>query len=56
MKVAQIDETNLDTLTTYPPDASNYLNMQPSPSGHLSDRYPESGKLSRMGFPFIGIV
>ena len=51
MKVDQIDETSSDTLTAYPCDASNYLNLQPSPSSHLSDSCPEPGKLSRMGSP-----
>jgi hypothetical protein len=54
MKVDQNDEANPDTLPAYPCDASKYPNMQPSPSGHLSDRRPEPGKLSRMGSPFIG--
>ena len=56
MKVAQNDETNPDTQPTYLSDASNYLNMEHSPSGHLSDRCPEPGILSRMGSPFIGNV
>jgi hypothetical protein len=56
MKVAQINETNPDTLPTYPCDASKYLNMEQSPSGHLSDKCLEPGKLSRMGSPFLGIV
>ena len=47
MKVAQNDETNPNTLPTYLSDASNYLNMELSPSGHLSDTGPESGKHSR---------
>jgi hypothetical protein len=56
MKVTQIDETNPDTLPAYPCDASKYLNMQPSPSGQLSEKCPEPGILSRMGSPFIGNV
>ena len=53
MKVDQIDETSSDTLTAYSCDASSYPNMQLSPSGHLSDRYPEPGIFSRMGSPSL---
>ena len=56
MKVDQNDEANSDTLTTYSPDASNYPNVEHSPSGHLSDRCPKPGKLSRMGSPSLGSV
>ena len=31
MKIAQKDETNLNTLPTYLLDGSNYLNMEHSP-------------------------
>ena len=51
MKVAQNDETNPNTLLTYLSDASNYLNMELSPSGHLSDTGPEPGKHSRLISP-----
>ena len=50
MKVAQNDETNLNSRSVYLLDASNYLNMELSPSGHLSDTRPKPGILSRM-FP-----
>ena len=56
MKVAQNDEANPNTWSVYLSDASNYLNMELSLSGHLSDTGPESGKLSRMLSPFTGIV
>ena len=48
MKVAQHDETNPNTLSVYQSDASNYLNMEHSPSGHLSDTGPEPGKHSQL--------
>ena len=51
MKVAQNDEMNPNTLPTYMSDASNYLNMEHYPSGHLSDTGPEPGKHSRLIFP-----
>ena len=57
MKVAQNDEMNPNTCSVRSPRASNYPNVEHSPpSGHLSDRYLQPGKLSRMGSPFIGIV
>jgi hypothetical protein len=56
MKVAQNDETNPNTLSVYLSHASNYLNMEPSPSGHLSDKCPEPGKPSRMDSPFLGVM
>ena len=56
MKVAQNNEKNPNTLSIYMLDASNYLNMELSPSGHLSDTRPEPGKHSRLTSPFTGIV
>jgi hypothetical protein len=56
MKVAQIDETDPDTLPAYPCDASKYPNVEHSSSGHLFGTDPEPGILSRMGSPFIGNV
>ena len=37
-------------------DASNYLNMEHSPSGHLSDTGPEPGRHSRLTSALVGIV
>ena len=56
MKVAQKNEANPNTLPTYLSDASNYLNMEHSPSGHLSDTGPEPGIPSRLNSPFTCIV
>ena len=56
MKVAQNDETNPNTRSVYFSDASNYLNMELSLSGHLSDTSPEPGKHSRLTSPFTDIV
>ena len=56
MKVAQNDEMNLNTRSVYLSDASNYLNMELSPSSHLFDTGPEPGKHSRLTSPFTGIV
>ena len=56
MKVAQKIETNPNTLPTYMSDASNYLNMELSPSGHLSDIGPEPRKHSRLNPPFTYIM
>ena len=56
MKVAQNDETNPNTRFVYQSDASNYLNMEHSPSGHLSDTGLEPGKHSRLNSPFTYIV
>ena len=52
MKVAQNDETNPNTRFVYLWVASNYLNMEHSPSGHLSDTGPEPGTPSRLFSPF----
>ena len=51
MKVAQNDEKNLNARSVYLSDASNYLNMELSPSGHLSDTGPEPGKHPRLTSP-----
>ena len=56
MKVVQNDETNPNTLPTYLSDASNYLNMELSPSSHLYDTGPELGKHSWLNSPFAFIV
>ena len=56
MKVDQKNEPNLNTLPTYLADASNYLNMELFPSGHLSDTGPEPGIHSRLNSPFTYIV
>ena len=55
MKVAQKNPTNPNTRSVYLSDASNYLNLEHSPSGHLSNTGPEPGKHSRLTYPFIGI-
>ena len=51
MKVAQNDETNLDTQSVHLSHAPSMLNMEHSPSGPLSDTGPEPGKHSRLIFP-----
>ena len=51
MKVAQNDDTNPITQSVYMSDASNYLNMEHSHYGHLSDSDPEPGKHSRLNSP-----
>ena len=56
MKVAQKNVTNPDARSVYLLDTSNYLNMEHSPSGHLSDTAPEPGKHSRLNPPFTFIV
>ena len=56
MKVAQKNPTNPNTRSIHQSDASNYLNMEHSPSGHLSDRGPEPGNHSRLNSPFTFIV
>ena len=56
MEVAQNDETNPNPRSVYLSDASNYLNMEHSPSGHLSDTAQEPGKHSRLNSPFTFIV
>jgi hypothetical protein len=56
MKVDQKNMTDTNTLTTHLPDASNYLNMELSPSGHLSVIGPDPGILSRLNSPFTDTV
>ena len=56
MKVAQNDEMNLNTWSVYLSDAFKYLNMERSPSGHLSDTGPEPGIHSRLNFPLTYIM
>ena len=56
MKVAQNDETNPNTRFVYLSYASNYLYMELSPSGHLSDTGLEPGIHSRLNSPFTFIV
>jgi hypothetical protein len=56
MKLAQNDEMNPNTQSVHPPHVHNYPNMEPFPSGHLSDKCPEPGKHSRMDSPFPGDV
>ena len=56
MKVAQNNETNPDTRSFYLSYASNYLNMERSPSGRLSDTGPEPGIPSRLIPPFTYAV
>ena len=56
MKVAQKNPTNPNTQPVQLLDASNYLNMEHSLSGHLSDTGPELGTPSRLNSPFTYIV
>jgi hypothetical protein len=56
MKNDQKNEMNPNTLTTCLSGAPNYLNREPSPPVHLSDRRPELGKHSRMFSSFTGVV
>ena len=56
MKVAQKNVMNPDARSVYLSDTSNYLNMEHSPSGHLSDTGPELGKHSRLTSPLAVIV
>ena len=56
MKVAQKIPTNPNTRSVHLSHAPSMLNMELSPSGHLSDTGPEPGKHSRLTSPFIGIV
>ena len=51
MKVAQKNVTNPNTQFVYLSDAPNYLNMEHSPSGHLSNTGPEPGIPSRLNSP-----
>ena len=56
MKVAQNDETNLDTQPVRPPHLSNLSNSQLSPSGSSVRKCETPGILSRMFPPFTGIT
>ena len=56
MKVAQKNPTNPNTRSIYLLDASNYLNMEHSPFGHLSHTCPEPGKRSWLFSPFTYFV
>ena len=56
MKVAQKNPTNPNTRSVHLSHASSMLNMELSPSGHLSDTGPEPGKHSRLTSPLAGIV
>ena len=56
MKVAQKNVMNPNTRSVHLSHASSMLNMEPSPSSHLSHTGPEPGKLSRMFPPFAGIT
>ena len=56
MKVAQNDETNLDTQPIRPPHTSNIPNTQLSPFGSSVRKRETSGILSRMFPPFAGIT
>ena len=54
MKVAQNFETNPNAWSVRPSHIPNCPNMEPFPSGHLSDKCPEPGKHSRMDSSFLG--
>ena len=56
MKVAQNDETNPSTRSIHLSDASSMLNMEHSPSGHLSDTGPVPGIPFRLFPPFTYTV
>ena len=56
MKIAQNDETDPNTRSVRLPHAHNYLNMQLFPAVSSVRKCLTSGKLSRMLFPFAGIV
>ena len=56
MKVAQNDETNLDTQPVRPPHIPNIPNAQLSPSGSSAQKRETPGILSRMFPPFTGIT
>ena len=56
MKVAQKNPTNPNTRSVHLPHAPSMLNMELSPSGHLSDIGPEPGKHSRLTSALVGIV
>ena len=56
MKVAQNDETNLDTHPVRPPHIPSVANTQLSPSGSFVRKRETSGILSRMFPSFTGIT
>ena len=56
MKVAQNDETNLDTQPVHPPRIPSIANMQLSPSGSFVQKRETPGIFSRMFPPFAGIT
>ena len=56
MKVAQNDETNLDTQSVRPPRTPNISNSQLSPSGSSARKHETPGILFRMLSPFVGIT
>ena len=56
MKVAQKIPTNPNTWSTHLSHSPSMLNMEHSPSGHLSDTGPEPGIPSQLNSPFICFV
>src|SRR3954469_12871375 len=56
MKVAQNDETILDTQPVHPPHTPNLSNSQLSPSVSSARKRETPGILSRMFPPFTGIT
>ena len=52
MKVAQKNPTNPNTRSVHLSHAHSMLNMELSPSGHLSDTGPEPETPSRLIYPF----
>ena len=56
MKVAQNDETNLDTRPVRPPHIPSIANTQLSPSGSFFRKCETPGILSRMFPPFVSIT
>ena len=56
MKVAQKNPTNPNTRSVHLSHALSLLNMEHSPSGHLTDIGPEPGTPSRLNSPFTYIV
>ena len=56
MKNYQKNPTNPNARFVHLSHAPSMLNMEHSPSGHLSDIGPEPGKHSRLNSPFTYIV
>ena len=56
MKVAQNNETNLDTQPVHPPHTPSISNTQLSPSGSSDQKRETPEILSRMFPPFVGIT